>query len=83
MRVTLGEAFDVAEDIRKDSPTHGQWVGEYLSAENRRQISIPEGFSHGFYVTSDKGNFRYKCTDCYALKRERGIRWDDERLAFG
>jgi dTDP-4-dehydrorhamnose 3,5-epimerase len=76
VRVTLGEVFDVAVDIRKDSPTFGQWVGEYLSADNKRQLWIPEGFAHGFYVTSDIADFQYKCTDYYAPECERGIRWD-------
>jgi len=82
VRVTLGEVFDVAVDIRKDSPTFGQWVGEYLSADNRRQLWIPEGFAHGFYVTSEMAEFQYKCTDYYAPECERCIRWDDPILAI-
>ena len=77
VRVTLGEIFDVAVDIRKDSSTFGQWVGECLSADNQRQLWIPEGFAHGFCVTSDIADFQYKCTDYYAPECERGIRWDD------
>jgi len=80
VRVTLGEVFDVAVDIRKGSPTFGQWVGEYLSADNKRQLWIPEGFAHGFYVTSEMAEFQYKCTDYYAPEFERCIRWDDSTL---
>ncbi|OEE96747.1 dTDP-4-dehydrorhamnose 3,5-epimerase, partial [Vibrio crassostreae] len=68
VRVVSGEVFDVAVDIRQGSPTFGQWVGEYLSAENKRQLWIPEGFAHGFYVTSDGAEFVYKCTDYYNPK---------------
>jgi dTDP-4-dehydrorhamnose 3,5-epimerase len=82
VRVTLGEVFDVAVDIRKDSPTFGQWVGECLSADNKRQLWIPEGFAHGFYVTSDIADFQYKCTDYYAPECEQGIRWDDPKLGI-
>lgn len=77
VRVVSGEVFDVAVDIRKGSPTFGQWVGEYLSAENKRQLWIPEGFAHGFYVTSDEAEFVYKCTDYYNPKAEISIAWDD------
>jgi len=82
VRVTAGEVFDVAVDIRKDSPTFGQWVGEYLSAENRRQLWIPPGFAHGFLVTSDVAEFQYKCTDFYAPDCEASIRWDDAELGI-
>lgn len=82
VRVTVGEVFDVAVDIRKTSPTFGQWVGEYLSAENKRQLWIPEGFAHGFYVTSEVAELQYKCTDYYAPDCERNIRWDDGTLAL-
>lgn len=80
VRVVSGEVFDVAVDIRRDSPTFGQWVGEYLSAENKRQLWVPEGFAHGFYVTSDEAEFVYKCTDFYNPSAEVSIRWDDEDL---
>ncbi|MGR2836018.1 dTDP-4-dehydrorhamnose 3,5-epimerase [Vibrio vulnificus] len=82
VRVVSGEVFDVAVDIRKGSPTFGQWVGEYLSAENKRQLWIPEGFAHGFYVTSDEAEFVYKCTDYYNPKAEVSIKWNDENLAI-
>ncbi|MGI9896036.1 dTDP-4-dehydrorhamnose 3,5-epimerase [Vibrio natriegens] len=78
VRVVSGEVFDVAVDIRKDSPTFGQWVGEYLSAENKRQLWVPEGFAHGFYVTSDEAEFVYKCTDFYNPSAEVSIMWNDE-----
>lgn len=71
----------MAVDIRRGSPTFGQWVGEYLSADNRRLLWIPPGFAHGFYVTSDVAEFQYKCTDFYAPECERCIRWDDPQLA--
>ncbi|PHX05715.1 dTDP-4-dehydrorhamnose 3,5-epimerase [Vibrio splendidus] len=82
IRVVSGEVFDVAVDIRKGSPTFGQWVGEYLSAENKRQLWVPEGFAHGFYVTSDEAEFVYKCTDYYNPSAERSIAWNDENLAI-
>ncbi|ACH64852.1 dTDP-4-dehydrorhamnose 3,5-epimerase [Aliivibrio fischeri MJ11] len=77
VRVISGEVFDVAVDIRKGSPTFGQWIGEYLSAENKRQLWIPEGFAHGFYVTSEEAEFVYKCTDYYNPTAEVSIKWDD------
>lgn len=77
VRVVSGEVFDVAVDIRKGSPTFGKWVGEYLSAENKRQLWIPEGFAHGFYVTSEKADFVYKCTNFYNPKSEISIAWND------
>ena len=80
VRVTVGEVFDVAVDIRKSSPTFGQWVGEYLSDENRRQLWIPPGFAHGFQVTSEVAEFQYKCTDFYAPYYERSICWNDADL---
>jgi dTDP-4-dehydrorhamnose 3,5-epimerase len=80
VRVISGEVFDVAVDIRKDSPTFGKWVGVYLSAENKRQLWIPEGFAHGFYVTSDEAEFVYKCTDYYNQKSEVSIAWNDSDL---
>ncbi|MBD8512237.1 dTDP-4-dehydrorhamnose 3,5-epimerase [Photobacterium sp. CAU 1568] len=80
VRVVSGEVFDVAVDIRKDSPTFGQWVGVYLSAENKRQLWVPEGFAHGFYVTSDEAEFVYKCTDYYNPEVEKSILWNDSKL---
>lgn len=80
VRVTVGEVFDVAVDIRKSSPTFGHWVGETLSAKNRRQLWIPPGFAHGFYVTSDVAEFQYKCTDYYAPEYARVISWDDPSI---
>lgn len=82
VRVISGEVFDVAVDIRKNSPTFGQWVGEYLSAENKRQLWVPEGFAHGFYVTSDEAEFVYKCTDYYNPQAEISIRWDDTDIGI-
>jgi len=80
VRVTQGAVFDVAVDLRRDSPTFGQWVGMELSAENHRIAWIPEGFAHGFYVTSETAEFLYKCTDFYAPGDEQSIRWDDPTL---
>ncbi|MGF1779074.1 dTDP-4-dehydrorhamnose 3,5-epimerase [Vibrio nomapromontoriensis] len=80
VRVVSGEVFDVAVDIRKDSPTFGQWVGVYLSAENKRQLWVPEGFAHGFYVTSDEAEFVYKCTDYYNPSAEHSILWSDPEV---
>ncbi|MFA0399539.1 dTDP-4-dehydrorhamnose 3,5-epimerase [Vibrio splendidus] len=82
VRVVSGEVFDVAVDIRKGSPTFGQWVGEYLSAENKRQLWVPEGFAHGFYVTSDEAEFVYKCTNYYDPSSEVSIKWNDEDVAI-
>lgn len=82
VRVVSGEVFDVAVDIRKGSPTFGQWVGVYLSAENKRQLWVPEGFAHGFYVTSAEAEFVYKCTDYYNPQAEVSIRWDDPALGI-
>ncbi|MCU8238257.1 dTDP-4-dehydrorhamnose 3,5-epimerase [Vibrio vulnificus] len=81
VRVVSGEVFDVAVDIRQGSPTFGQWVGVYLSAENKRQMWVPEGFAHGFYVTSEEAEFVYKCTDYYHPQSEQCIAWNDP--AFG
>lgn len=81
-RVTIGEVFDVAVDLRKSSPTFGKWVSVYLSAENRRIVWIPPGFGHGFYVTSDIAEFQYKCSDYYAPAAERCIHWDDPQLSI-
>lgn len=80
VRVTSGEVFDVAVDIRKGSPTYGQWVGEYLSAENKRQLWVPAGFAHGFYVTSESAEFVYKCTDIYNPSAEQCLKWNDNSL---
>jgi dTDP-4-dehydrorhamnose 3,5-epimerase len=82
VRVVSGEVFDVAVDVRKDSPTFGQWVGVYLSAENKRQLWVPEGFAHGFYVTSDEAEFVYKCTDYYNPAAEHSIVWDDPEIGI-
>lgn len=80
VRVISGEVFDVAVDVRKDSPTFGQWVGEYLSAENKRQLWIPEGFAHGFLVISDEAEFVYKCTNYYNPNTEISIIFNDQQL---
>ncbi|PST85868.1 dTDP-4-dehydrorhamnose 3,5-epimerase [Photobacterium sp. NCIMB 13483] len=82
VRVVSGEVFDVAVDIRKDSPTLGQWVGVYLSAENKRQLWVPEGFAHGFYVTTDEAEFVYKCTDYYNSSAEHSILWNDSTIGI-
>lgn len=80
VRVTQGEVFDVAVDIRKSSPTFGQWVGEVLSAENKKQLWVPEGFAHGFLTRSDTAEFLYKTTNFYRPEFERSIRWNDEAI---
>lgn len=82
VRVTQGEVFDVAVDIRPSSKTFGRWVGEILSAENKRQLWIPEGFAHGFLVLSDTAEFLYKTTDFYAPEYEGCLRWDDPLLSI-
>ncbi len=79
-RVIRGQVFDVAVDIRKSSPTFGQWVGEFLSEENRKQIWIPEGFAHGFLTMSKTAEIIYKTTEFYDPKLERCIRWDDKLI---
>lgn len=80
VRVIAGEVFDVAVDIRRSSPTFGQWVGETLSAENKKQLWVPEGFAHGFLVLSDTAELLYKTTDYYAPQFERCIAWNDTML---
>ncbi len=80
VRVVSGEVFDVVVDVRKNSPTFGQWVGEYLSAENKRQLWVPEGFAHGFYVTSEMAEFVYKCTDYYNPSAEHTLLWNDNSI---
>lgn len=82
VRVISGEVFDVAVDIRNGSPTFGEWVGVYLSEQNKRQLWVPEGFAHGFYVTSDEAEFVYKCTNYYDPNSEVSIKWDDETLGI-
>lgn len=82
VRVVSGEVFDVAVDLRKNSPTFGQWAGDFLSAENRKQLWVPEGFAHGFIVLSDYAEFLYLATDFYAPEYERSILWNDPDLAI-
>jgi dTDP-4-dehydrorhamnose 3,5-epimerase len=82
VRVISGEVFDVAVDLRKGSPNFGKWGGEILSAENKRQLWVPEGFAHGFLVLSDNVEFLYKTTDYWAPEYERSIIWNDPDLAI-
>lgn len=82
VRVSAGEVFDVAVDLRRESKTFGNWVGVMLSADNNRQLWVPQGFAHGFYVVSEAAEFQYKCTDYYAPEHERCIRWDDPELGL-
>lgn len=82
VRVIFGQVFDVAVDLRKNSPTFGAWHGEILSAENKKQFYIPEGFAHGFYVLSDTAEFAYKCTDFYHPGDEGGLRWNDPTIGI-
>jgi len=82
VRCVVGEVFDVAVDIRKSSRTFGQWVGAHLSAENKRQLWIPEGFAHGFVTLSDQAEFLYKTTNYYAPDCDRGILWDDKDIGI-
>ncbi len=82
VRVVSGSVFDVAVDIRKSSPTFGKWVGYELSAENKRQLWVPEGFAHGFYVLSDSAEFVYKCTDYYHPASEESLRWNDAEIGI-
>lgn len=80
VRVVVGEVFDVAVDLRKQSPTFGNWVGEYLSADNKKCLWVPEGFAHGFLVTSREAEFLYSTTDYYYPEHERCILWNDPSL---
>ena len=82
VRVVAGEVFDVAVDIRKHSATFGRWVGVTLSADNKRQLWIPEGFAHGFVVTSESAEFLYKTTDYWAPEHERSILWNDPAIGI-
>jgi len=82
VRVTAGEIYDVAVDIRRSSPSFGKWTGDLLSAANRRMMWIPAGFAHGFLVTSDSAEVQYKTTDYYAPQHERCILWSDPDLAI-
>jgi len=80
VRVVAGEVFDVVVDLRRSSPTFGRWVGETLSAQNRRMMWVPEGFAHGFLVLSDLAEFLYKTTDYYAPEHERTLLWNDPAI---
>lgn len=82
VRVVQGEVFDVAVDIREGSKTYGQWVGEVLSAENKKQMWIPAGFAHGFLTLSETAEFLYQTTDYYAPQHERCLRWDDSAIGI-
>jgi len=82
VRAVVGEVFDVAVDIRRSSPTFGQWVGVVLSAENRRQLWVPPGFAHGFYVLSEWAEIVYKVTDFYAPEWERTLLWNDPAIGI-
>lgn len=82
VRVVAGEVFDVVVDLRKSSPDFGQWAGELLSAENRKQLWIPPGFAHGFLVLSERADFEYKCTDYYAPEHERTLLWNDPDIGI-
>ncbi|EAR07915.1 dTDP-4-dehydrorhamnose 3,5-epimerase [Reinekea blandensis] len=83
VRVTKGEVFDVAVDMRQSSPTFGKWVGLYLNESNKQMLWVPPGFAHGFYVTSDEAEFQYKCTDYYSPGDEYSLFWSDSSLAIG
>src|SRR5829696_7983017 len=82
VRVVAGEVFDVAVDIRRHSPTFGKWIGDYLSAENKRMLWIPAGFAHGIYITSAEAEVLYKASDYYAPEWERSILWNDPKLGI-
>ena len=82
VRTVQGEIFDVAVDIRKDSATYGEWVGAYLNDENKQQLYVPEGFAHGFVVTSDTAEVIYKCTSLYEPSQEGSILWNDPDIGI-
>lgn len=82
VRVTAGEVFDAVVDLRKSSPTFGRWVGVTLSAANRRMLWVPEGFAHGFLVTSESAEFLYKTTEYYAPEHERSLLWNDRAVGI-
>jgi len=82
VRVVQGEVFDVAVDLRRSSPTFGRWVGVHLSAENKQQLWVPEGFAHGFVVLSETAEFLYKTTDYYAPEHERSLLWSDPSIGI-
>lgn len=82
VRVTAGSVFDVAVDLRRHSPTFGQWFGVSLSSENQHMLLIPPGFAHGFYVTSDYADFLYKCTDIYHPASEKTLAWSDATVGI-
>ena len=82
VRVVAGEVYDVVVDIRRSSPDYGKWLGFYLSAGNKRQLWVPPGFAHGFYVLTESAEFIYKCTDFYAPEYERTILWNDATLGI-
>jgi len=82
VRVVAGEVFDVAVDLRRSSPSFGRWAGVHLSAQNQRQLWIPEGFAHGFVVLSETAEFLYKTTDYYAPEHERSLLWNDPELGI-
>ena len=82
VRVVQGEIFDVAVDIRAGSPTYGEWVGYSLNDENKQQLYVPEGFAHGFVVTSDTAEVVYKCTDMYAPEQEGSVLWNDPAIGI-
>lgn len=82
VRVVQGEVFDVAVDLRRSSPTFGQWVGEILNTDNKRALYVPPGFAHGFYVLSETAEVTYKCTTYYAPQFERSLLWNDPDVAI-
>jgi dTDP-4-dehydrorhamnose 3,5-epimerase len=82
VRVIQGEVFDVAVDIRRSSPTFGEWVGDIISSDNKKQIWIPEGFAHGFLTLTDTAEFLYKTTEFYSKKHEQAIQWNDKKIGI-